>query len=92
MLHAFFPFSVYTKPSLRVPQQQQCPALSSFLQAASFQVLCSQGWLPSASTASQRLLYLFLKPFSFSVAQQLLTHPGSCGQLLLLSIPWQFFS
>lgn len=31
-------------------------------------------------------IYLFIfKAFSFPVAQQLLTHPGSCWQLLLLS-------
>lgn len=31
------------------------------------------------------IFIFFLKAFSFPVAQQLLTHPGSCWQLLLLS-------
>lgn len=72
--------------------QKQYPDLSPFPCGASFQVLRSeqQGLgLSSASSVSQRPVYLsiyfFFKAFSFPVAQQLLTHPGSCWQLLLLS-------
>lgn len=99
-----FSFSICIKSSLHPWFQADLMSLSSsssnaLLSAPSCRLpprrcstVRSQGWLLSASSASQRLLYLFLKAFSLSVAQQLLTHPGSCEQLLLLSIPWQFFS
>lgn len=67
-----------------------CPVLSLPAWAASLQVLWSKGWAVSASSLAQRLLYLFFEAFPFSVAQQLLTHPSLCWQLLPLSIPWQF--
>lgn len=95
MLHAWFPIfpSVSTSNPLHlcgfklawvpdVPQQQQAllSALSCMLPPSRCSGARSQGWLPSASSSSQRLLYLFLKHFLSllrSNFQHTLSHAGS---------------
>lgn len=92
-MHSLFPLlflhQILSAPvvlsSPDVPEQQQ----SSFLQAATLQVLCSQGWLPPASSASPEAA-LFIFKTIFFVAQQLPARPAPAPlhALAILQLLW----